>query len=62
MSTDRLLLAAKLLKPVLDRRVNQTRWVVLRWPTSAMAQMAGMSIEAFEDFYFGVCTLDYRRM
>ena len=27
-----------------------------------MAQQAGMSTEAFEDFYFRVCTLDYRRM
>jgi len=34
--------------------------VVLRWPTPSMAQLAGMSTEAFEDFYFEVCTLDYR--
>jgi aminopeptidase len=55
-------LVSRLMKPVLDRRVNKTKWVVLRWPTSAMAQQAGMSTEAFEDFYFRVCTLDYRRM
>jgi aminopeptidase len=42
--------------------VSKTKWVVLRWPTSAMAQQAGMSTEAFEDFYFRVCTLDYARM
>jgi aminopeptidase len=34
----------------------------LRWPTPAMAQMAGMSTEAFEDLYFKVCTLDYSKM
>ena len=55
-------LVSGLMKPVLDRRVNHSKWVVLRWPTSAMAQQAGMSTEAFEDFYFRVCTLDYRRM
>ena len=44
-----------------DWRVNKTKWVVLRWPTSAMAQQAGMSTEAFEDFYFDVCTFDYSR-
>jgi len=55
-------LVARLMKPVQDQRVNHTKWVVLRWPTSAMAQQAGMSTEAFEDFYFRVCTLDYRRM
>lgn len=43
-------------------RVKRTRWCVLRWPTSSMAQMAEMSTEAFEDFYFNVCTLDYAKM
>ena len=47
-------------QPVHSRiRVPDTRWVVLRYPTPAMAQQAGMSTEAFEDFYFDVCTLDY---
>lgn len=55
-------LVSRLMKPVLDHRVGKTKWVVLRWPTSAMAQQAGMSTEAFEDFYFKVCTLDYARM
>jgi aminopeptidase len=44
-------------------RVPKTRWVVLRWPNSSMAQAAGMSTEAFEDFYFQVCAgVDYGRM
>ncbi len=43
-------------------RVPKTKWVVLRWPTSAMAQQAQMSTEAFEDFYFNTCTLDYSKM
>ena len=55
-------LVSRLMKPVLDHRVNDTKWVVLRWPTPAMAQQAGMSTEKFEDFYFDVCTLDYARM
>jgi aminopeptidase len=45
-----------------DIRVNTTRWVVLRWPSPSMAQLAGTSTEAFEDFYFEVCTLDYAKM
>ncbi len=50
-------------KPVhLEQRVQHTRWCVLRWPTPAMAQLAEMSTEAFEDFYFRVCTLDYAKM
>lgn len=59
---DRLALFTRTLRPVLDRRINHTRWVVLRWPTPSMAQAAGMSTEAFEDFFFRVCTLDYRKM
>ena len=46
----------------LDYRVNNTRWVVLRYPNAAMAQLANMSTEQFEEFYFRVCTLDYPRM
>ena len=45
-----------------DVRITKTRWCVLRWPTPSMAQMAEMSTEAFEDFYFKVCTLDYAKM
>ena len=59
---ERMRMAMRALKPVLDHRVQKTKWCVLRWPTAAMAQLAGMSTEAFEDFYFNVCTLDYARM
>ncbi|MGI6153966.1 MAG: aminopeptidase [Christensenellaceae bacterium] len=45
-----------------DLRVKNTNWVVLRYPTPSMAQQAGMSTEAFEDFYFEVCNLDYGKM
>ena len=44
-------------------RVKKTRWVVLRWPNPSMAQAAGMSTEAFEDFYFRVCAgVNYAQM
>lgn len=50
-------------KPVhLEVRVPKTKWVVLRYPTPSMAQAAQMSTEAFEDFYFSVCTADYALM
>lgn len=60
--SDRMQLYSKVIRPVLDYRVNKTRWVVLRWPTPSMAQAAGMSTEAFENLYFDVCTMDYPRM
>ena len=52
----------KAMKEVLDYRVNKTKWVILRWPTTAMAQQAMLSTESFEDFFFRVCTQDYSRM
>lgn len=55
-------LAMKMMRPVIDFRVKKTKWCVLRWPTPSMAQQASMSTEAFEDFYFNVCLLDYKAM
>jgi aminopeptidase len=59
---EKLQLIGKKMRPVQDQRVKRTKWVVLRWPTPSMAQLAGMSTEAFEDFFFDVCTLDYRKL
>ncbi|MCL6457512.1 MAG: aminopeptidase [Gorillibacterium sp.] len=57
------LYGSKYTKPVhLETRIKKTKWVVLRYPTASMAQLASMSTEAFENFYFEVCTLDYNRM
>jgi aminopeptidase len=51
------------MRPVhFTERINNTKWCVLRWPSSSMAQLSGVSTEAFEDFYFDVCTLDYAKM
>ena len=47
---------------VLNERVNNTKWVVLRYPNNSMAQLANTSLEDFEDFYFNVCNLDYAKM
>src|SRR5436190_49769 len=59
---EKMQLIGKKMRPVQDQRVKRTKWVVLRWPTPSMAQLAGMSTEAFEDFFFNVCTLDYRKL
>ncbi|MBQ8427499.1 MAG: aminopeptidase [Clostridia bacterium] len=45
-----------------ELRVKKTKWVVLRYPNQGMAQQAGMSTDAFEEFYFNVCNLDYSKM
>ncbi len=60
--SDRMSLYSRVTRPVLNYRVGKTRWCVLRWPTPSMAQAATMSTEAFEDLFFDVCTMDYRKM
>ena len=51
------------LNPVhMKERVKNTKWVVMNYPTAAMAQQASMSTDEFEDFYFKVCNLDYSKM
>ena len=60
--SDKLNMYYKLTSPTLDYRVNKTKWVVLRYPNPSMAQLANKSQEAFEAFYFDVCTLDYKKM
>lgn len=47
---------------VFETRVPNTKWVALRWPSPAMAQQASMSTDSFEDFFFKVCTMDYKKM
>jgi aminopeptidase len=45
-----------------QERVPNTKWCILNYPTNSMAQLAETSKEAFEDFYYDVCCLDYARM
>ncbi len=49
-------------KQVLDQRINHTKWCVMRYPNESMAQLSNTSTDAFEDFYFDVCSMDYSKM
>ena len=62
VSSEQMAIYSRITRPVLNHRVSKTRWCVLRWPSPSMAQAAGLSTEAFENLYFDVCTLDYRKM
>lgn len=51
------------LKPVhFKERVNNTNWVVLRYPSPAFAMNAKMPTENFKKFYYKACLLDYRQL
>ena len=46
------------LEPLMELLLAK-KWCLLRFPTPAAAQAAGMSTEAFEDFCLAVSSLDY---
>ncbi len=58
----RIGLRMKVLKPILDWRVEKTRWCVFYYPTSALAQEANMPYEEFEEFVFNSCLIDWREL
>ncbi|HET6527979.1 MAG TPA: aminopeptidase [Balneolaceae bacterium] len=43
-------------------RVNNTNWVVMRYPSEAFAMNAKMPTEKFREFYYKACLLDYREL
>lgn len=57
---EKMKLAMSHTRSVIDHRVKKTKWCVLRYPTPSMAQQASMSTEAYEDFFFRACLLDYK--
>jgi len=58
---ENLQLWPKMLRPVQNVRLTK-KWVGLRFPNPAMSQSAKMSQDAFKEFYYNVCGLDYEKM
>lgn len=51
------------LNPVhFKERVNNTRWVVLRYPSAAFAMNAKMPTEQFRQFFYQACLFDYKKL
>jgi aminopeptidase len=60
----RQVLASKARKPLLDRFFRraadgEVRWNVTLFPTEAHAMDANMSLDEYEDFYYGACLVDH---
>ena len=45
-----------------EERVKNTKWCILRYPNEIMANKANMSLDEFKNFYYDVCTVDYKKM
>ncbi len=50
------------IEPVHFKARCSKKWVLLKYPTSAFAQSSQMSTDAFEQFFFQVCNLDYSKL
>ncbi len=50
---------SKVIRPIIDERVKNTRWVITRYPTHGAAQEARMSLEEYEDYLFSACCIDW---
>ena len=62
VSADRLGRVQAAMRPYYERVfTNDLKWVGCQYPTPALAQEAGMSVDAFEDFLFGACLLDWNK-
>jgi len=61
---ERQVIASKARKPLLDRFFRRAadgdvRWNVTLFPTEAHAMEANMSLDEYEDFYYGACLVDH---
>lgn len=59
----RQILASKARRPLFDRRMErgasgELRWNVTLFPTEAIAMDAEMSLDEYEDFFYGACFVD----
>lgn len=56
----RMAVFAKARKPIREYLVDNTRWCLTLHPTQALAQEAGMSLEAYREFVYGAMFCDRR--
>jgi len=54
-----IVLHDRTMRPIIDERVKNTRWVICRYPTHGAAQDAKMSLEEYEDFLFSACNINW---
>ena len=62
LSQEKQALYTKYYKSQISAAKKHLRWVSLTYPNASMAQNAGMSEEAFTDYYFDLMTMDYEKL
>jgi len=51
---------ARVLKPIQEQIMTKVRWLIVNFPTQALAQEAGMSLEEYQDFLYRACNQDWK--
>ncbi len=59
---EKLALRQKLMRPLVDPMIDSDRWILTYYPTAAMAQAAGVSLDWLREFYFESVLVDYDQM
>ncbi len=49
-------------RAMLRKNRMKLKWVLLRYPNAPLAQLANMSTEAYEDYFYKICNLDYKKL
>lgn len=62
INQDKIIEHGKLSRKYLDQMVDGDRWLLTSYPTPAMAQEAGVSLDWLIDFYYKCCIVDYGKM
>ena len=59
----KITLRRKVTNPISEHIVNKAKkkWLGFEYPTNALAQDAGMSLEEYEDFVFGAVNIDWKK-
>jgi len=62
IDTKRIAERQKVLKPLFKYRSEKTKWLIFYYPSPALAQEAGMSVEEFRSFVYRSTIVDFEKM
>ena len=59
---EKMSVRSRITRPLMDPMIDSKRWILTWYPTGAMAQEAGVSVDWLREFYFKSCLVDYVKM
>lgn len=62
INPERIAIRRKATKPIVDIIHKKGNWVIVEYPTNALAQDAEMSLEEMEDFVYNATNIDWKKV